>query len=331
VEAVGSYLRKGNKPESGSLHAAIYKRNREIVKLLIEYGADLNDESVRSTPLEYYILAGEHDPEILRMLIESGADVNHLGWGRTPVQFYWDDLCGGYMSQHPSVTPLMLADSLGTLDILLPRVNDVNAKDVRGATALMYAIENNIVSKVKKLLQHGAETNMYSHLSYNKDKWEEYPPKTPLSCALDGFWWQHEEMVNLLLANAADPTFQYFEVVGGDMLLRPDSARLTVRSVGLLSQIDSSSRIWKILKPAGARGTVVAEFQRKSEQLNSLTYGRKVRTNSGTLQGTSNDYQFLRKEFEYSFTLPEFLDATKNLGLDYQRLGISKEKVRLRK
>ncbi|MDR2547992.1 MAG: ankyrin repeat domain-containing protein, partial [Rickettsiales bacterium] len=57
------------------LHVAIWKGNAEVAKLLVKYGANVNDNYERNrTPL--HIAIGRKQLEIARLLIKNGANVN---------------------------------------------------------------------------------------------------------------------------------------------------------------------------------------------------------------------------------------------------------------
>jgi ankyrin repeat protein len=76
-------LKAGMNPNNNEypLHFAIYQRSREIVWLLIKYGADINrQDDVGNTPLLEALVTG--DEEIALKLIDLGADIrleNNLG------------------------------------------------------------------------------------------------------------------------------------------------------------------------------------------------------------------------------------------------------------
>lgn len=111
-----------NKQEDSPLFAAIYKQNPEIVKLLLEYGANplLNFSNDTIPPLMY--AASFDSVDIIKLLLDFGADINHSG----PM----------------GETALMLASVYGKPKIvhfLLQAGADISIKDKTGATALVRA------------------------------------------------------------------------------------------------------------------------------------------------------------------------------------------------
>jgi ankyrin repeat protein len=57
-----------------ALHLAAGEGHLEIVKLLLEHGADVNAKTAYETAL--HLAAGEGHLEIVKLLLEHGADVN---------------------------------------------------------------------------------------------------------------------------------------------------------------------------------------------------------------------------------------------------------------
>src|SRR5690242_13705090 len=76
------------------------------------------------------------------------------------------------------------------LEAILPRVNDINARNQHGMTALMRAAQNGHVSVVRALLESGADANIK-----RDDKF------TALSLAA---FFGHTEIVRVLMEHGAD-------------------------------------------------------------------------------------------------------------------------------
>jgi ankyrin repeat protein len=117
------------------LHYAAIGNLEEIVKLLLDNGADINiRDSFRRTPLLFCM---KHD-RIAVLLISRGADVN--------------------MPDEIGATPLHVAASLGKRDIaklLLEKGANVNSKEINDKTPLDAAGDD----EIRKLLRsHGAKT-----------------------------------------------------------------------------------------------------------------------------------------------------------------------------
>lgn len=113
----------------------------EIVRLLLEKGADINakDEYMGYTALMNAAFAGR--TETMRLLVEKGAGVNDkAGDGSTPLHI------------------ALILCRTETVKLLLEKGADVNAKDNNGSTPLMFAIT--CPTEIAKLLiKKGADVN----------------------------------------------------------------------------------------------------------------------------------------------------------------------------
>lgn len=124
-----------------ALGVAAIKGNLEIIKILLQAGADpnLSGDGDDSPPLQSLLRE-----EVTRLLIEAGAEIN------------WQDSDG--------ITSLMIPamnwGGLEQLKVLLEAGANPNIGDSKGKTALMYAVEYDYnLEKVKLLLQFGADVN----------------------------------------------------------------------------------------------------------------------------------------------------------------------------
>ena len=173
-------LRRSPKPEEERAHKRISDKegersiSLEIVRLLLEAGADVNarDVTENTALLEY-----AQDEEVTKLLIDYGADVNARGM-----------IFG----------PALLGANFEVTKILLEAGADVNLKSQHDeSTALIRASERRKPEVVKMLLEAGAEINA-------RDKYG----KTALFAVLNGYEYnQHEEnisVINLLLNAGAD-------------------------------------------------------------------------------------------------------------------------------
>jgi len=142
IEAVKQHLAAGAdvnaKDENGwtPLNSAAVKGRNQIVKLLIEKGADLN----AGTPLIFAATDGHM--EVVELLIANGADVN----AKT------NDQLGG--------TALHMTSNLGhkkAVELLVAAGADVNAKMLHGMTPLHFAANNKGIAKF--LIDKGADVN----------------------------------------------------------------------------------------------------------------------------------------------------------------------------
>jgi ankyrin repeat protein len=127
-----------NIPESTAqpvLYFAVNRGNKEIVDLLLEYGATIDLKCCLSWA------AGERgNPEIVQMLIDRGADVN----------------------DYDLEPPLMTAASQGRADLVRLLLNagaDVDARDDEGWTALMEPAGEGHKEVVELLIAAGVDVN----------------------------------------------------------------------------------------------------------------------------------------------------------------------------
>lgn len=174
-------LHRQNSDGDSPLHYACSEGNDKIVELLINKGADVNNDRgmMRGlTPLHYTIVLGT--PEIARMLIIGGVDVNRRdNFGSTPLHKAVDIgetemvrvLVGGGADVNSrnnyGDTPLLRAVSLGEtkmVGILLDNNADVNIKNKDGKTALDLAKND----EIRNLLRN-AVMNTKTIFDYIKD------------------------------------------------------------------------------------------------------------------------------------------------------------------
>ena len=143
----------------------------EIVLLLIQYGADVNESNGHGeTPLHKACMGGHL--EVIRRLIEQRSDVNSNKSHRTPLH----EAC--------------LRGSLGIVQLLILSGADVNLIDQCNATPLHFACEKGDLEIIRVLVTNGADVNKTNRLG-----------ETPLQRAC---WNGHLEVARLLITNKAD-------------------------------------------------------------------------------------------------------------------------------
>ena len=155
------------------LHAASYKGNLDVVRLLLAHGVDINSTSneIESTPLHQASLSG--DVDVTRLLLRHKANLNAK-----------DSLLD---------TPLHNASFTGktkVTELLLEHGADVNQRNWSHSTSLYKASEDGNLEVVQLLLGHGADVHLRG-----RDGW------TPFQVAsLRG----HVKIAQLLLEHGAE-------------------------------------------------------------------------------------------------------------------------------
>lgn len=201
--------RLGREATHNALCLAVKSRDRQTVDALLEAGLTINERSPNGmSPL--YSAVVDNNAQMVRYLLEKGADPNLDGYkdGWNALGFAASDGYDGIVkllldhgadihrcATKAQTNALGLAvqdDRISTVRLLLERGADVNQLDPIGCTALYYAALKNHLEVAQFLLQKGAnpEIGLY------KEFW------TCLSIAASK---GHTQMVRLLLQNGADP------------------------------------------------------------------------------------------------------------------------------
>jgi ankyrin repeat protein len=113
-------------------------RGYEIVKFLIEKGADINiRDNKGNTLMHYSVLPYGNNPLVIDLLLKKGMDVN----GRN----------------RDGETPLHTVSTMEGVELLIKKGADINAKDEKGRRPLELAIQKNDLNKAHVLKEHGAK------------------------------------------------------------------------------------------------------------------------------------------------------------------------------
>ncbi|KAJ7059432.1 hypothetical protein C8F01DRAFT_1370371 [Mycena amicta] len=170
-----------------ALQAASHSGHLDVVRLLLEHGADVNMQGGHyGNALQAASHSGHLD--VVRLLLEHGADVNAQGghYGNALRRHYGNALQAASAGGHLDVVRLLLEHGA-----------DVNAQGGLYGNALQAASAGGHLDVVRLLLEHGADVNMQGGHYGNA-----------LQAASAG---GHLDLVRLLLEHGADVNMQ-----GGD-------------------------------------------------------------------------------------------------------------------
>ena len=196
-----------------------YSATTEVVRRLLDLGADPNAPGFRSPPLHRAVNLGDN-PELIALLLDAGADVS------TPSRSGGSPLHGAAYGGGPGVIAVLVANG-----------GEVNARDGVGRTPLHVAVEAKEPANVAALIEAGADVhalvrdgNTPLHMAAmwpsRMRRWEDDPPEadtlmvvalvaagidtdvlnehgeTPLHVAMRN---RHQPVADKLLALGADP------------------------------------------------------------------------------------------------------------------------------
>ncbi len=154
-----------------ALHFAALIGNIKPMKVLIDAGADVNTSNHHGwTPLMNSASMGNY--ECVRILLEKGADVDARSEeGNTSLILLAKSTKPSNIERLKGWKRLLLPwDPLTTLQILLEKGADVNAKNDKGQTALSAAEENGVVEFTEMLKRAGARNQSFNQKVYEFGK-----------------------------------------------------------------------------------------------------------------------------------------------------------------
>ena len=149
----------------------------EVIRKLIEGGADVNAKDCNGgTPL-HYAARYNSSPEIIKLLIDKKANVNAENNNKeTPLHY-------AGLNSNPEVVRVLIEEGA-----------DINAKDGQNATPLHYAVRSTNPGATKLLLAGGADKDAIGHYG-----------RTPLHYAIvDAVRKTNPEVIRLLIKACAD-------------------------------------------------------------------------------------------------------------------------------
>ncbi len=251
------------------LRDAFNKGDLEMVRFLIERGADVNIQAGAFKPLQQLAFHTEMDlPEIAQLLIDKGALVDADSKSRSKI---W--------------SPLLLATKYGNsgvVEVLLKNGADPNHKDENGNSSLIWAVlqkrknvpKSDYLNIISSLLRYKANMNEANDKGYNAVHYAIYNRRIP--------------EVQLFLANGADPNLTFGKASALAMAIQKKSFPLVKILVEAGVNINKVSETGEsALHFAVAHQTYeIAEFLldsginkelRTNQNLTALDYAKKIK------------------------------------------------------
>ncbi|XP_049807885.1 protein phosphatase 1 regulatory subunit 16A [Schistocerca nitens] len=207
IDEVRRLLMKGVSPDSTNedgltaLHQCCIDDNEEMMKLLIEYGANVNaEDSEKWTPLHAAATCGHL--HLVRYLISRGANLLAVNAdGNMPYDICEDEAALDYIESEMArrgVTQELIDETrastetqmLQDLQEAVALDLDIEAADQQGATPLHIAAANGYLRVVEYLLDQHVSTEVRDN-----DGWQ---PVHAAAC------WGHLEVLEMLVQNGAD-------------------------------------------------------------------------------------------------------------------------------
>ena len=141
--------------KDSALMWATRKGHSEVVKILLQNGADVNAKNLYGTTALMWS-ARKGYPEVAEILLQSGAEVNDTNnYGSTAL--LWAAKYG----------------NIEMIEVLLNNGANVNAKANNGFTALIRAAMGNHLHIAEILLEHGADINAKDNKGWTALKWSD--------------------------------------------------------------------------------------------------------------------------------------------------------------
>lgn len=232
---------------------AVEEENTEIIRLLIDAGADVNyvlpeqgfGSSNTSGVSALLVAVDKGNSEILRLLIDAGADVNNV----LPEQkFPSKDATGAsalllaVKAGNETIVRLLI-DGGADLNYVLPQ-QDFHSNSTGGISALLLAVSESQEAIVRLLVQAGADVNC----AFPEQKFPARKSTGGVSALILAVNSGHEEIVRLLVEGGADVNYRIPGKRGFGK--NPNTAGLTAWRV---AKAKDDSGIVKLLKKAGAK------------------------------------------------------------------------------
>jgi ankyrin repeat protein len=141
----GDAIEKASHAGMTPLMVATDRSNIEIMRILLEAGANANAIDERRNTALFYADCEGSSPDVFKLLFEFGADVNHKGEFGTILQ----TVATGIIGNMEFMRFLLTHEAI-----------DVNAENGINGTALQMALGQGDINTVKLLVENGADVNL---------------------------------------------------------------------------------------------------------------------------------------------------------------------------
>ncbi len=149
-----------NREGNTLLHIVSLYGHTEVVKVLINEGANINAVTVEKGFNALHIASQSGHTEVVKVLIDEGADINAVD------QEGWNALHMALTQGHTEVVKVLIKEGV-----------DINAIDPNEETALIIASQDNHTEIVKLLLEKGCQTFPDGLNTKINSTWVEYTPE----------------------------------------------------------------------------------------------------------------------------------------------------------
>jgi ankyrin repeat protein len=133
------------------LHFAVIESNEEIIKLLLNKGADINKQYINGNTVLHEAIK-KNSPGIIKLLLDNGADI--------------------FIENHSSISPVDLTIETGNIDIFKIIIeNNVNKQAKNGDTILMKVIIKLFTNERELVMTQKWKTDHNAWLFGNTDQY----------------------------------------------------------------------------------------------------------------------------------------------------------------
>jgi len=204
----GADVNINSSSNSNNLDYSIFRKNTELAKLLLENDADITNEKIATTIHPLVPAVASENFEIVKLLIEYGIDVNAKdSRGKTAIfaiqskkmaQLLINNGANINIRETGSGRTILFnfirRGNLDLVELLIENGADINIKNKSDSTPLFSAISKKREDIIRLLIESGVNVNLQGERGY-----------TPLAMAA---LWENLEVIELLIKNGADVNAQ---------------------------------------------------------------------------------------------------------------------------